>query len=86
MKQLSILLVLPALSACSLGVYGGDFDCDPSKGMGCKSVSEINEVISEKASSCPCSPQRIYFPGYEDRSGNHYGESYVILSKGGSAE
>ena len=86
MKQLPILLALPVLSACSLGVYGDDFECDPSKGMGCKSVSDVNETISEKKQSCLCSHQRIYFPAHEDERGNHYGESYVTLTKGGSAE
>ena len=86
MKQLSVLLTLPILSACSLGVYGADFDCDPSQGMGCKSVSEVNEAISQKKPSCSCASPRIYFPSYEDEKGNTYGESYVTLSEGDSTE
>jgi len=86
MKQLPILLVLPILSACSLGVYGGDFDCDPRKGMGCKSVSDVNETVSKRTQSCPQSNRRIYFPAHEDERGNHYGESYVTLTEGGSLQ
>lgn len=86
MKQLTILLVLPILSACSLGVYGGDFDCDPSNGLGCKSVSDVNESITKERKPHSCSPRRIYFPSHEDQGGNNYGESYVILNGGEEAE
>ena len=79
MKQYPILFTLPFLTACSLGVYGDDFECNPSQGMGCKSVSAVNEAITNKEHSCFCPTPRIYFPAYEDGKGNRYEGSYVTL-------
>ena len=41
-----VLLVFLALaSGCS--VYKGSFDCEPKKGVGCESVSKVNELIDD---------------------------------------
>lgn len=34
------------LSGC-MGVYEGGFECPPGKGVGCKSISEVNEMIDQ---------------------------------------
>lgn len=49
MKYSSLLsfLLLPLISGCSImGVYEGGFDCPPGKGVGCKSISEVNEMVN----------------------------------------
>ena len=86
MKKHPILFTLPFLTACSLGVYGDDFECDPSQGMGCKSVSAVNKAITKKEQICSCSTPRIYLPAYVDGKGHTYEGAFVTLStnKGGS--
>ncbi len=37
--------VLLSLSGC-MGVYEGGFECPPGKGVGCKSISQVNEMIN----------------------------------------
>lgn len=34
------------LSGC-MGVYEGGFECPPGEGVGCKSISEVNELINK---------------------------------------
>lgn len=29
-----------------MGVYEGGFECAPAKGVGCKSISEVNEMVN----------------------------------------
>ena len=41
------LILLPVLSGCSvMGVYEGGFDCPAGSGVGCKSISEVNEMVN----------------------------------------
>lgn len=44
MKPLFILSAL-LLSGCA--TYNEHFDCEPGSGVGCKSLSEVNEMIDE---------------------------------------
>lgn len=40
--------ILPlCLSGC-MGIYEGGFECPPGKGVGCKSISEVNEMVDQK--------------------------------------
>lgn len=43
-QWLSISLSL-ALSGC-MGIYEGGFECPPGKGVGCKSISEVNRMVN----------------------------------------
>ena len=47
MKKIWLLMVLASTTSCS--VYQQGFDCEPKKGVGCKSVSEIEGAIIEKS-------------------------------------
>lgn len=49
MKSKTFLYIWPligSLALVSCSPYSRDFDCGPSKGVGCKSVSEVNELIN----------------------------------------
>lgn len=81
MKQFLNLISLPLLSACSLGVYGDDFDCDPSKGMGCKSISEVNEEVTQRTSPSRCTQYRVFFPAKIDANG-HLHEAHTVTLRG----
>lgn len=35
-----------ALNGC-MGVYEGGFECPPGRGVGCKSISEVNEMVDQ---------------------------------------
>lgn len=35
-----------SLSGC-MGVYEGGFECPPGEGVGCKSISEVNEMVNQ---------------------------------------
>lgn len=47
MKVVVLLLGILGLAA-SCGVYNSKFDCPPGKGIGCKSVGEVLDLIVEK--------------------------------------
>ena len=38
-------ILLLALSGC-MGVYEGGFECPPGQGVGCKSISEVNDLVN----------------------------------------
>ena len=42
---LSIALPL-CLSGC-MGIYEGGFECPPGKGVGCKSISDVNQMVEQ---------------------------------------
>ena len=46
LKKLIIITVLLALGACA--VHSTKFECEPGKGVGCKSVSKVNKMIDKK--------------------------------------
>ena len=35
------------LSGC-MGIYEGGFECPPGKGVGCKSISEVNTMVNQE--------------------------------------
>ncbi len=35
-----------ALSGC-MGIYEGGFECPPGHGVGCKSISEVNQMVNQ---------------------------------------
>ncbi len=44
------LLITPlalALSGC-MGIYEGGFECPPGHGVGCKSISEVNQMVNQE--------------------------------------
>jgi hypothetical protein len=41
-----ITALAPALTSC-MGVYEGGFECPPGEGVGCKSISEVNQMVNE---------------------------------------
>jgi len=43
---LLITALAPALSGC-MGVYEGGFECPPGEGVGCKSISEVNNMVDQ---------------------------------------
>ena len=48
MKQVLSLVMIALLSGCSMmGVYEGGFDCPPGQGVGCKPISEVNDMIND---------------------------------------
>lgn len=46
MKLILIATLAILLSACSM--YRSEFDCPPCKGIGCKSVSDVMDMIVER--------------------------------------
>ena len=44
MTKLQLLTTALALSGC-MGVYEGGFECPPGEGVGCKSISEVNQMV-----------------------------------------
>ncbi|KAB2835073.1 MAG: hypothetical protein F9K49_04280 [Caedimonadaceae bacterium] len=53
--NLQLLITALALSGC-MGVYEGGFECAPQKGVGCKSISEVNEMVNQHSGpSLQCS-------------------------------
>ncbi len=46
LKKLIIITSLLALGACA--VHSTKFECEPGKGVGCKSVSKVNKMVDKK--------------------------------------
>ena len=38
--------VIFSLTGC-MGVYEGGFECPPGKGVGCKSITDVNEMVNQ---------------------------------------
>ena len=48
MKKYNLIVCISlGLSGCSIGIYDDDFDCSPSKGLGCLSVTQVNELVNQ---------------------------------------
>lgn len=47
MKLIIILIAIFSLNSCA--IYKGSFDCKAHKGIGCESVSRVNELINDDA-------------------------------------
>lgn len=45
MKKLTLGLCLISLSGCS--TYSETFDCSPGQGVGCKSLSQVNQMVEK---------------------------------------
>jgi hypothetical protein len=45
--QHCVTATLPFCLVGCMGVYEGGFECPPGKGVGCKSISEVNELINK---------------------------------------
>ena len=47
LKLILLLLTLPTLSGCM--TYSESFDCPPGRGVGCKSLSQVNDMVETGA-------------------------------------
>ena len=45
-KAIMLTSVL-SLTGC-MGIYEGGFECPPGEGVGCKSISEVNDMVNHK--------------------------------------
>lgn len=41
------LLITPLILSGCMGVYDGGFECPPGEGVGCKSISDVNQMVNE---------------------------------------
>jgi hypothetical protein len=65
-----------ALSGC-MGVYDGGFECPPGEGVGCKSISEVNQMVNQ----CSVPSARCVVPslqGSEDKIEIWYSPSFDV--------
>lgn len=44
--RLLITMSALALTSC-MGVYEGGFECPPGEGVGCKSISQVNQMVND---------------------------------------
>lgn len=42
----TLIAMLPALLSGCMGVYEGGFECPAGVGVGCKSISEVNDLVN----------------------------------------
>jgi len=63
-KFLKIYSVVVLITTSSCGVYRGDFECKPGKGLGCTSAWEVNDMIIETFdANDPYDPSEHQFNG-----------------------
>lgn len=48
MKKPFILLLLPLLGLTACSIPKESFDCPPGQGVGCHSISEVNQQVNER--------------------------------------
>jgi Type IV conjugative transfer system lipoprotein (TraV) len=46
MNKLTAMMLFPLLTSCA-GVYDQGFDCPAEKGVGCKSISQVNSMVDK---------------------------------------
>lgn len=44
--KLTFFGITLSLTGC-MGIYEGGFECPPGKGVGCKSITEVNDMVSQ---------------------------------------
>lgn len=44
--SVTLIAMLPALLSGCMGVYEGGFECPAGAGVGCKSISEVNDLVN----------------------------------------
>lgn len=87
MKKL-LLLSLTLLTGCS--TYSEKFDCGVGPGVGCKSLSHVNQMVERgqlpaddeddfEASSQSPKGQRIWIAPHTDENGHYHDSSYLHL-------
>ena len=60
--QLCSSVILPLCLTGCMGVYEGGFECPPGIGVGCKSISEVNEMVDQcSVPSVQCSIPSIQY-------------------------
>ena len=60
--QYCVTATLPFCLTGCMGIYEGGFECPPGKGVGCKSISEVNSMVDHgdlPERSSPDLPQTI---------------------------
>ena len=69
------------LSGCTSAKMNTQFSCGVGKGLGCKSVSEVNHIIDEKTKSPNMAEQKlkIWFAPHVDEHGNDV-EDWVMYT------
>ena len=93
MKRFFILVIVCFLTGCSHGK--NTFDCPPARGIGCESVSKVNDLINTEqldsfieAQNCkdckkqnlpPSQPTIIHFEKYTDDAGVAHPQHDIIL-------
>ena len=45
-SHLAIFVGVLSLTGC-MGIYEGGFECPPGKGVGCKSITEVNDMVNQ---------------------------------------
>lgn len=40
-------IILPFCLTGCMGIYEGGFECPPGKGVGCKSISDVNQMVDQ---------------------------------------
>ena len=49
-SKLSAVLLSATLPFClqgCMGIYEGGFECPPGRGVGCKSISDVNQMVNQ---------------------------------------
>ena len=61
--------ILPFCLVGCMGVYDGGFECPPGEGVGCKSISEVNQMVNQcSVPNLQCSEDKLeiwYAPSFD---------------------
>lgn len=46
-RSATLIAMLPALLSGCMGIYEGGFECPAGTGVGCRSISEVNDMVNQ---------------------------------------
>ena len=69
-SHFAVFVGILSLTGC-MGIYEGGFECPPGKGVGCKSITEVNDMVSQGEIPLPeISEQDAEIRRNEENKGN----------------
>jgi conjugal transfer pilus assembly protein TraV len=82
------LIALTGLTLTGCSSYQNQFDCPPGQGVGCKSVSQVDDMVEnghlgnqERLTPEAKKPLRVWLAPYQDRLGHWHSSSLVVVNR-----
>lgn len=78
LKVVFILALAISISACS--IYSKDFDCKYEKGVGCKSISEVNHMVDKRQLKSAVEDKTLPVPLHASHEAKRQSSNPIVMS------